>query len=219
MNKYTILLLAFVGSFFIFLAVTTSAGASNQYQTEELEHGKYIATVAGCIDCHTPFQDEYQDPANMTLDQLKLFSFNLGATQDQQNKLLAGGRPFDLGPAGVLLTRNLTPDQETGLGSWNDEQIKIAIKTGITADGKVLFPVMPYFVYNGMADTDVDALVVYLRSINVVSNMIPKSTISTDGFPVPPYQTGIVAPDPSDRAARVAYLVNSVMGCTDCHTP
>jgi mono/diheme cytochrome c family protein len=219
MHRFTFVLLAIISSFFLVLAAVTSVGASNKNQAEVLEHGEYMANIAGCIDCHTPFQEQYQDPAKMTLDQLKVLSFNLGATQDRENKLLAGGRPFDLGPAGILLTRNLTPDQETGIGSWSDEQVKLAIKTGVSADGKLLFPVMPYHVYNTMADADLDALVAYLRSIKAVSHNIPKSTISTEGLPMPPYQTGIVAPDPSDKAARGDYLVNSVMGCTDCHTP
>lgn len=219
LTRYPIVLLAFITSTFFVLFIATSADASNYYQADELEHGKYIAAIAGCIDCHTPFKEEFQDPAAMTLDQLKLFSFNLGATQDLENKFLAGGRPFDLGPAGILLTRNLTPDEESGLGSWSDEQIKLAIKTGINNEGKLLFPVMPYHVYNTMADSDLDALIAYLRSIKAVSNSIPKSTISTEGFPVPSYEAGIIAPDPSDKAARGAYLVNSVMACTDCHTP
>jgi mono/diheme cytochrome c family protein len=152
------------------------------------------------------------------LEQLQTISFNGKETLDE-TKLLAGGRPFDLGPAGVLFTRNLTPDQETGLGAWTDEQIKLAVKTGVNHDGKILFPVMPYHVYNGMADADINAVIVYLRSVNAVSNKIPESTIPTDGFPTPPFTTGIVAPDASDKAARGGYLVNSVMGCTDCHTP
>ena len=78
---------------------------------------------------------------------------------------------------------------------------------------------MPYHVYNTMADADIDALVGYLRSIKAVSNNIPRSEIPTDGLSSLPYQTGIVATDPSDKAARGDYLVNSVMGCTDCHTP
>ena len=218
MKKHTIVWLAFISSFFLLPMAQMSVGASNNYQVDPLEHGEYIPSIAGCIDCHTPFQAEYQDPAQMSLDQFRLLSFNLGATQDRKDKLLAGGRPFDLGPAGVLLTRNITPDQETGIGSWSDEQIILAIKTGISSDGKLLFPVMPYHVYSTMADEDLHALVAYLRSIKPVNNSIPKSTISTEGFPIPPYETGIVAPDPSDKAARGAYLVNSVMGCTDCHT-
>jgi len=118
-----------------------------------------------------------------------------------------------------LFTRNLTPDEETGIGSWTDEQVKIAIKTGVDKEGKVLFPVMPYHVYAGMADSDLEAVVAYLRSVDAVSNPVPARTIPTDGMPTPPYQTGIVAPDASDKAARGGYLVNSIMGCTDCHTP
>jgi mono/diheme cytochrome c family protein len=219
MRKFIIVLSAFITSIFVLSVIVTSADAGIDDQTDVLEHGKYIAAIAGCVDCHTPFQEEFQDPARMTLDQLKVFSFNLGATQDRENQLLAGGRPFDLGPVGILLTRNLTPDRESGIGSWSDEQVRLAIKTGIDKEGKLLFPVMPYHVYSTMADTDLNALIAYLRSIKPVSNMIPKSTISTEGFPVPPYQTGIIAPDLSDKAARGAYLVNSVMGCTDCHTP
>ena len=219
MKQYFSLLLAISVLIIPLLATTTSASASNTQQADILEHGEYVANIAGCVDCHTPFQEAYQDATKMTSDQLRTFSFNLGATQDREGRLLAGGRPFDLGPAGILLTRNLTPDQDTGIGAWSDEQVKIAIKSGLSVDGRLLFPVMPYHVYNTMADADVDALVAYLRSIKPVSNNIPKSEIPTDGLSSLPYQTGIVAPDPADKAARGDYLVNSVMGCTDCHTP
>ena len=219
MQKHNAIALAFVLTGLLMIVLASSAEASASQQDDSIAHGQYIAAIAGCVDCHTPFKEEFQNPAQMTLDQLRLFSFNLGATQDLKNNFLAGGRPFDLGPAGILLARNLTPDPESGLGLWSDEQVKLAIKTGIDNEGKLLFPVMPYQVYSTMADTDLDALVAYLRSIKAVSNMMPKSNISTEGFPIPPYQTGIIAPDPSDKAARGAYLVNSVMGCTDCHTP
>jgi len=218
MKKQVVVILAFVLSFMFILAIATSAGASNQYQSDTLEHGKYIATIAGCTDCHTPLKPEYQDPTKLTIDQLKVLAFNANSAADE-TRFLAGGRAFDLGPAGILLTRNLTPDEETGLGSWTDEQIKLAVKTGVDKEGKVLFPVMPYHVYNGMADADLEAVIAYLRSVDAVKNEVPARTISTEGFPVPPYQTGIVAPDSSDKAARGAYLVNGVMGCTDCHTP
>lgn len=218
MKKHTLLSLAFVFSLLIFMIFATSVAASPNDQDDQLQHGKYIASIAGCSDCHTPVKAEYQDPTKYSLEQLQTISFNAISTLDE-TKLFAGGRPFDLGPAGVLFTRNLTPDNETGLGAWTDEQIKIAVKTGISDDGRILFPVMPYHVYNGMADADLDAVIVYLRSVNAVSNPVPESTIPTEGFPTPPYTTGIVAPDDSDKAARGAYLVNSVMGCTDCHTP
>ena len=218
MKHHTVTSLAFIFSLILIMTFATSAGASPNNQDDTLQQGKYIATIAGCTECHTPLKAEYQDPTKYTLEQLQTISFNAIAALDE-TKLLSGGRAFDLGPAGILFTRNLTPDKETGLGDWTDEQIKIAVKTGVSHDGKVLFPVMPYHVYNGMADADMEAVVAYLRSVNAVSNQVPESTIPTDGFPTPPYTTGIVAPDASDKAARGGYLVNSVMGCTDCHTP
>jgi len=218
MKKQTLLLFAFIFSLLLIMAFATSAAASPNNQNDQLQHGKYIASIAGCTDCHTPLKAEYQDPTKYSLEQLQTISFNAIAALDE-TKLLSGGRPFDLGPAGVLLTRNLTPDNETGLGTWTDEQIKLAVKTGVSNEGHILFPVMPYHVYNGMADADLDAVIAYLRSVNAVSNQVPESTIPTEGFPTPPYTTGIIAPDASDKAARGAYLVNSVMGCTDCHTP
>jgi mono/diheme cytochrome c family protein len=218
MKRHHLISLAFVLTIFLVLAIATTAGATNKYQDDTIAHGKYIATIAGCTDCHTPFKAEYMDPTKWTPDQVKTIAFNAIASLDEE-KLLSGGRPFDLGPLGVLFTRNLTPDQETGLGTWTDEQIKIAVKTGISNDGHILFPVMPYHVYNGMADADLDAVIAYLRSVNAVSNMVPESTIPTEGLPTPPFTTGIVAPDPANKAERGAYLVNNIMGCTDCHTP
>jgi len=218
MKKHTLISLSFVFSLFLIMAFATAAGASSNSQTDPLSHGKYIASVAGCTTCHTPYKAEYQNPATLSLEQIQTLAFNEANALDQ-DKLLAGGRVFPLGPIGNLLTRNLTPDKETGLGNWTDDQVKVAVKTGVSVKGNILFPVMPYHVYNGMADADLDAVVAYLRSVNAVNNPIPESTISTAGMPTPPFTTGIVAPDASDKAARGAYLVNSVMGCTDCHTP
>ena len=78
---------------------------------------------------------------------------------------------------------------------------------------------MPYHVYNGMADSDLEAVVAFIRSVNPVNNKVPENTVNTEGMPTLPYTQGIIAPDGTDKAARGAYLVNSVMGCTDCHTP
>ncbi len=85
MKKHTTISLAFVLVGLLMIVLASSAQASPSQQDNILAHGKYIASIAGCIDCHTPFREEFQDPANMTLDQLKLFSFNLGATQDLGN--------------------------------------------------------------------------------------------------------------------------------------
>jgi mono/diheme cytochrome c family protein len=70
-----------------------------------------------------------------------------------------------------------------------------------------------------MADADLDAVVAYIKSVTPISNKVTEDTVSTEGMPALPFVTGIAAPAATDKAARGAYLVNSVMGCTDCHTP
>ena len=89
-----------------------------------------IATIAGCTSCHTPDKAEYQNPKTFTLEQIQTIAFD-GQNAVDSEKFLAGGRLFDLGPAGVVYTRNLTPDKTTGIGKWTDEQVKTAIKTSL----------------------------------------------------------------------------------------
>lgn len=218
MKKHTVISLSFVVALLFIMALASSARASANQQDDPVARGKYIATIAGCTSCHTPLQAEYQNPQTLTLEQIQTIAFNETQATDQ-SKLLAGGRAFDLGPAGVVFTLNITPDKNTGIGAWTDDQIKLAVKTGINHKGKLLFPVMPYHVYNSMADSDLESVIAYLHSVKAVENQIPPRTVSTEGMPSPPFQTGITAPAASDKAARGAYLVNSVMGCTDCHTP
>ncbi len=208
------LALALVG----LMALSGPAAAEKHAQDDLLAQGRYIATIAGCTDCHTPLRAEFQNPEALTIDQIKTLAFDGNDALDL-DKFLGGGRAFPLGPAGVVFSRNITPDEATGIGSWTDEQIKIAMRTGLNAKGETLFPVMPYHVYSTMADSDVDAVVAFLSSVNAINNTVPPKTVSTEGMPTLPYQQGFIAPSPADQAARGAYLVNSVTGCTDCHTP
>lgn len=219
MRKFLFFQLSFAFAFLALVGLTGSARADESAQQDSpVARGEYLATIAGCTSCHTPDRAEFQNPQTLTFEQISTIAFD-GHQAVDSAKLLAGGRAFDLGPAGVVFSRNITPDEETGIGSWTDEQIKLAIRTGASADGSVLFPVMPYHVYNGMADEDLNAIVAYLRSVPAVKNEVPQRTVSTEGISVLPYKDGIVAPDPLDLSARGAYLVNNIMGCTDCHTP
>ena len=219
MRNFLSFQLSFIFALAALIGLTQPAQAATLTQQDSPEdRGKYLATIAGCTSCHTPDRPEFQNPQALTFEQITTLAFDGHQAVDSE-KLLAGGRTFDLGPAGVVYSLNITPDEETGIGSWSDEQIKLAIKTGTSADGSVLFPVMPYHVYNGMADEDLNAIVAYLRSVPPVKNVVPERTVNTEGMPVLPYQTGIIAPDPSDLSARGAYLVDHIMGCTDCHTP
>src|SRR5437773_457067 len=108
--------------------VVLSAQASIDGHSALIVHAKYIVSIAGCNDCHTNLSPEYLDPTKLTPSQIQTIAFNAKDSLDA-NKYMAGGRFFDLGPAGTVYSANLTPDVETGIGGWTDEQIKVAIRT------------------------------------------------------------------------------------------
>jgi len=166
---------------------------------DPVARGKYLATVAGCEDCHTPIDERGLSVAG---------------------REFAGGYPFPLGPLGTVFTKNLTPDKETGLGNWTDDEIKRAIRSGVSRDGLHLFPVMPYKIYNNMAESDINDIIAYLRSLKPINNPVErKQILPVEALPEVPVQSGIVAPAPTDTAARGRYLIGAVIACTDCHTP
>jgi len=178
----------------------TPAGAKAPAQFDNpVEQGKYLTTIAGCIDCHTPRNEQFQP---------------------EKDKEFAGGQPFELGPLGTVFSKNLTSDKETGLGDWTDEEIKTAFQTGVSKDGLHLFPLMPYRFFNNLSDSDADAIVAYLRTLPPISNKVPrKQILPVEAVPQLPRKTGIVAPAPADTAARGKYLMTALIACTDCHTP
>ena len=80
---------------------------------------------------------------------------------------------FEILGLGVFNGRNITPDKETGLGAWTDEQIAAAITTGKRPDGRQLAPIMNYAAFTHLTKEDVAAVVAYLRTIPAVHNKVP----------------------------------------------
>lgn len=118
-----------------------------------IERGHYLVVIAGCNDCHTP-------------------GFFLG--KPDPAKYLGGSDVgFEIPGLGVFNGRNITPDKETGIGSWTDEQVATAITTGRRPDGRQLAPIMNYPAFVNMTKDDVKAVVAYLRSIPAVNNKVP----------------------------------------------
>jgi mono/diheme cytochrome c family protein len=133
---------------------------------------------------------------------------------------LSGGMLFDEPPFKAY-ARNITPDRETGIGSWSDAQLVKAIREGIRPDGSLIGPPMPIAFYRGMSDEDANAIVAYLRAQPAVRNVVPKSEYR---IALPPdYGAPIVAkvraPSPKDRVKYGAYLAGPLGHCMDCHTP
>jgi mono/diheme cytochrome c family protein len=172
---------------------------------ERLKRGTYVAEhLAACTDCHTPFESAP------------------GSSENMLHKK-GSGQVFPLpGFPGRLVAPNITPDPETGVGKWTDDELARAIREGVDREGHTLFPMMPYSHYRGMSDEDVASVVVYLRSLPAIKNPLPATAVD---FPVnylvrsaPEPVTSDVQADMSTSVSRGKYLV-LMASCADCHTP
>lgn len=112
-------------------------------RADKVKHGFYLATIAHCMECHTPLTQAGLDVAN-----------GLGK----------GGREFP-GPWGVSKSSNITSHKTAGIGAWTDAEIKRAITHGIARDGRPLKPPMGYGYYAKMTEADLDAMVAWLRTV------------------------------------------------------
>src|SRR5262249_34863163 len=129
-----------------------------------LERGKYLVNaVVGCVDCHSE-----HDP---TLEGAPAKPGHEGA----------GVLFFQDPNLGKVYASNITPDKETGIGNWTDDQIARAVREGTGGDGRALFPIMPYRNFRNLSDEDLASIIVYIRSIPPIRNVVPKTVIN---FPI-----------------------------------
>lgn len=214
-------LIALVGGTLLVVMLGMAQAEQPQQTTdgeELIERGRYLVNIANCYSCHTPFQPKFDDFASLDPEDAVGLALDEHTALDE-TRPFAGGRPFDLGPIGVLFGSNLTPDPETGIGNWTDEEVKNAIRLGLTPEGRQMHPIMPYFVFNKMAEADLDAIVAYLRTLEPIENEVPESTLEIPSFGLTVPEEPIEAPDQTDIEARGQYLLTSVIACNDCHTP
>ncbi|KAA0681945.1 c-type cytochrome [Roseomonas genomospecies 6] len=163
-----------------------------------LERGRALVNgIVACGNCHTP-QGPDGPVAGMEM---------------------AGGTPFVEEPF-TAYASNITPDPETGIGRWTDEQVIAAIREGRRPDGSLVGPPMPIGFYRGLSDGDLRAIVAYLRSVPPVRHSVPKSEYrmalpAAYGPPV-----GAVAEVPrTDPVTYGAYMAGPLGHCMECHTP
>ncbi|EAZ80514.1 c-type cytochrome [Algoriphagus machipongonensis] len=171
-----------------------------------IARGKYLVYgPAHCAGCH-----------NTTERMLRV---------DQGEDLtLIGGAEFVFEP-GVIRSRNLTPDMETGIGKLTDGEVARVMRNSIGADGRPIFPLMPF---QNMSDEDVVAILSYLRSQEPVNHFVKPTEYSFMGKAV--LALGLIKPEgpagtppksikiePSEVYGK--YLANSVANCVGCHSP
>ena len=120
---------------------------------DALARGKYLVAFGGCTDCHTPgYFFGKPDPARY-----------LGGSE-------VG---FEIPGHGVFHGPNLTPDKETGLGSWSNEEIVVALQTGVRPDRRMLAPIMPWKAFAQLTKDDALAIAAYLKTVPPVKNKVP----------------------------------------------
>jgi mono/diheme cytochrome c family protein len=170
-----------------------------------LARGQYLVeNVAACFHCHS--------------------EHDLGTPTYPINQAKKGAGWAMPIPELPLVASNITPDKETGIGAWTDDEIARAIQEGVSRDGTALFPMMPYLNFRNWTDEDLASVVVYLRSIAPVRNTVPRSQLP---FPLSrivntipkPLTSHEPAPPRTTPEARGEYLVRYVANCGECHTP
>lgn len=141
------------------LTLIPALPAIAQTADDPVAHGHYIAQIAGCFDCHSPRGEN-------------------GAPQPEKG-LIGGTIGFEMPGLGIFWPPNLTSDP-AALGEWSDEDIITAIRTGKRPDGRMLTPIMPWPAFAVMTDSDVTALVAYLRAAPKVANQVPPIAANGD---------------------------------------
>jgi len=167
-----------------------------------VERGAYIFQAAGCLSCHTDAKGGGEP--------------------------LAGGRALAT-PFGTFHTPNITPDPETGIGAWREEDLRTALRHGTSPQGDPYYPAFPYPSYAGRTDADVADLYAYLMAQPPVRRENLPHALDFPyslRFTLGPWQwlyhePAVFEPDPSKDAAwnRGAYLVRHLAHCGECHSP
>lgn len=170
---------------------------------ERVERGRYLANhVTVCIDCHS------------ARDWTR---FSGPIVPGSEGK---GGDKFDrnMGFPGEFYAANITPK---GIARYEDGELDRVITTGVTKEGRAIFPVMPYPRYAGLCQDDVDSLVAYVRTLAPLENAPPTTVLD---FPmsvivktIPQEKPRPPCPDRNDRLALGSYLANAA-SCAECHT-
>jgi len=146
----------------------------------------------------------------------------------------AGGREFDMtnigppGGFGYVYASNITPDLETGIGSWSDGELVRALREGLDPDGYQIFPIMETEWWSGLSDDDTLALVAYMRSLQPVRNEVPDNQLpfvakALFALGILKAQPAVIepvsAPPKSATAEYGEYLAYHASTCVGCHMP
>ncbi len=193
--------LLIAGMFIVLGAVSSVYAGVDMQDFSAIERGRYLTDAADCASCHTV-------PGS--------------------NHPFAGGRPIET-PFGVLAAPNITPDHETGIGSWTEDEFDAAVRNGRSRNGSRLYPAMPFPYYSRMSREDVKDIRAYLNTVEPARNAVQvnrlpfplNQRISMAAWDALYFTAGEFHPDSSKSKDwnRGAYLVLGPGHCGACHTP
>ena len=171
-------------------------------QDDLVSRGEYLIYAGGCITCHTEDRDDAPP--------------------------LAGGRAME-SPFGTFYSPNITPDRETGIGNWSDDDFVNAFWNGVSPDGEHYYPAFPYTAYTGVSRDDLIAMKAYLMTLDPVQNdnkehelaWYMSGRVAAGAWKELNFKPGRFVPDPEkdEQWNRGAYLVRHLGHCGECHTP
>lgn len=173
-------------------------------KADQIKRGEYLAKMGDCLACHTNVSE--------------------------------GGKPFAGGlsiatPFGTFYSPNITPDVETGIGSWTEEDFRNALQKGLDPKGRNYFPVFPYVYFANISDEDAADLYTYFMNIPAVKRKntplpfpfnVPGSRLSLWGWKMLFfYPEARIKEDPTQSPEwnRGRYIVDGLGHCSMCHTP
>lgn len=182
--------------------VTLAPAAAQEFSKELIEKGRYLATASDCVACHT---------------------------NHDGGKPMAGGLSM-ASPVGTIMSTNITPSKQFGIGSYSEAQFADAVRKGVRGDGANLYPAMPYVSYSNMTDEDIHALYAYfMQGVEPVDEKAPETKLpfpmniraSMMGWNLLFRPNEVHKDDPNQSAEwnRGKYLAEGAAHCSTCHTP
>lgn len=166
-------------------AAQTGEAVAEASKEEQIRRGRYIVRIGSCNDCHTPwiFDEELGMPRP---DMTRMLSGHPEGAPDPEGTI--GPRDIALiGPTftsfllpfGTVYSMNLTPDVDTGIGTWTEKMFLDIFRTGrhLGGNGRGVLPPMPWFWIRNLSDDDLRAVYVYLNSIPPIRNSVPSPKV------------------------------------------
>jgi mono/diheme cytochrome c family protein len=179
MSKVKITILFLVGAFLCLPVGTGAAYAQTKPTAEQVKHGHYLVATHACGDCHTPWKMAANGPEQ---DSTRLLSGHPQQLAMPPAPLAQGPWMASVsatftawaGPWGVSFSKNLTPDKETGLGNWTEENFVSTFHTGREmGKGRMILPPMPIPSFSQMTDEELKDIFAYLQTIPAIKNKVP----------------------------------------------